>query len=220
MSTKETQGPQLDKLYKRPAIAHMTMEQINAHVEELKAERQTIWDTIKPLQQRSSDIFNQLEKLANAKTKLEMKAPGLNRIAYLMEAYDISNPESSEKYKARDELLREFGFHSFGVWPDTNQSIVSIALTYRDENNFKKVITGINTLLPYIIPAEERKRFQISRMQCDEYTTYELHVYEDRTEVVECGYRRYTEFKGTLENALKYIQENHYYDGPERESYD
>ena len=110
------------------------------------------------------------------------------------------------RHKIRDELLLPCALHAFGYISETNQTFISVV--FNRDQDISKTLEMMRTLLPWIKPVHNVKRFGITDFNFGEGgSSRELHVAATGEKCLIISVRSRIKEKqfDNLEDALKYI---------------
>jgi len=188
----------------------LELEQINVDLHKLKApidkKLKKNWEAIKVVRKSIDE-----EDIA---TMLKL---GVDWKFLLKPANDFG---STEMYNYFDTQVHELGMHSGGRWRDTRQPVVSIMLTHGDEKSLMNNIAGVKLLSPFYEQVDGAVPFAIFDHGLSEYAVYSMTYNPTTNEVILKTLRHgRTEenFLGALPDAMKHIQDHHWYDGKEED---
>lgn len=185
--------------------------------------------TLEELQEKKEKYEKSLDELRDQVAvlfpKIERKVKHIETINELIDEKTIHTksidelleyePETKTKRKKRTEFLRQWGFRGESFFPKTGQTCIQIALYRDDDERTQKAYDGITTLLPYIKPLEDgRKCFDIFEHTLSLNYSYYLKVTPDGEWQVVTHRETMKPFftSKDLMEALKFIQENLYYE--------
>lgn len=194
-------------------------EELEAEITKLEAERQDLFKQKEPIDALLVKKYKEIERLQEIKAKIKLAEPMTDdeKLAYFLEADDTSNA----KYNAAQEYFRALDVMSSGYRRDTMQRAITITLTKGSEESFIKTKAAVEYILPALKADEDgNRRFDILEHTCSAGgTSYDLVIHADGTATVSSG-RWNTNKPTTLDKALRYIQENVWYESVSEEDKD
>lgn len=151
-------------------------------------------------------LFEQSEKLRLAKC---------SDITQLLDA----STDSMALHEKRRVFLDEMGLLSSGYFMESKQVCITIYLNKDECEDNEKARNGLKTILPYLIPIKFKntrtaKKVSILESTCAANGSYSLYIFDNgevKLEHMAYGHPTYTNL-GDLDAALKYVQENVYYE--------
>jgi hypothetical protein len=187
------------------------LEQLLARQAELQAIREDLFAKQKPINHALVENHGELEKIAKQIDKLKFKNMG--------DAVDwkllLEPGEGSQvRYDRRQQEISKIGLHCMGMWTTTNQASIAVKLTHGDKASFDRTLAAIKTIAPYIIPHDDGLLwFQIFEHTLSAGGSFYLKCTPDlKCAHIGSTYRSILRTR-TLSDALRYIQENLWYDG-------
>lgn len=210
-----------------------TLLEAQAAYDALLKEREGIEEKMKPFQEALKPLHTELNSnsaaLREAKEKLdtarleEMDKTGQIDWSFLLTGHtNAATPPVSRRLDK--EVASRFDMYpSSGYYPNTNQGAVKIKISTEKPDSLIKNLLGIRTLLPHIIPMpakdytghSERLKgfavFGIFEHTAGEGGSVQLCLKPDLSEIKLC-YRNDEKKFPSLEEAMLYIQQNHWYD--------
>jgi hypothetical protein len=193
-----------------------TLPEILSKLEQLSHELDETRDAMAPLQDKCLKLCERISKLSEQRDLLKLEIrPKPDEIDF-----DIVLPKDAwaETSVNRKERVRQLGLlhlDAAGVWMQTGQGAVRIALVRSKPAKTKAVFDSLSLLLPHIMPDSEGLRWiDIFEHTLSEYCSWTLGVVGDnensKTLLLRNG-REYAAFPNLMA-ALEYCQENHYYE--------
>jgi multidrug efflux pump subunit AcrA (membrane-fusion protein) len=161
-------------------------------------------------------------RLDNQARKLEEqidseRAKGPIDIAWLLED---SHQITKAHFDARAAFLSRMGLSSSGFFANTGQVQVQIFMKEDDEAQYKRVMDGLNLVMPYLIPnpAMGGKVIDVLDWECGSYSDYKLVVREDGRVVLKDFRFQRGDAKPfvDLNEAVRWVQKNRPQDRPSR----
>lgn len=123
---------------------------------------------------------------------------------------------SQVAYRKRQAALQERGLSASGVFEDTRQAVVQVALS-RDEagqSNLEQTLRGLAEVLPFVLPRKDGCRWlKVSEYTCSASCSYYCRIDEraGRYALVATRYRDHDEFvAGSLRELLEYVLAHHW----------
>lgn len=209
-----------------------TIEAIEARIEELSNKREANKAKMQPMFKENSALTDEIQELQAQVLKLKSELIETEEDMIKFYIVNDGHSEGMDHYHARNRFFESLGIRTYGYYPATNQSGFQIML-YKDGSNLEETLSGIQKVLPYIIPTDGQEynrnkvvTFSIFERTCSEYGSYSLVYDVESTEWVLSiiAWHRRSELKvfKTLREALEYISVEHYYgydDDEEDEGY-
>lgn len=202
------------------------MDNLLKKIEELEAERIKILEFIRPHQAKLSAIGKELSELREIRdTNLakEIKASGRLNWDLILKG----ETGSMSLFREQERQVNSLGLGVQGYFPETGQTAFKIALTKGDPDHTRKVFDSLCVLLPKIKPIQSNSRhstkagklFHIFEHNLSQYEVYNLRVDGDTPDSTCALVKLYSpEIKfPDLMTALKYIEENHWYEDKSEE---
>lgn len=197
-------------------------EELEARVAQLESDREALFRKRKPIDDALSANYYQLEKAQEQLGKLlvaEMAAPDWPTLLL------AEGRGGQAMYKHASSTFYEMGFYKSGYYPETGQVALKIMITHGKPETIARTREGIATLAPHIIPHKDGMiRFEIFEHTLCQFGVHSLLVAPDLSSATVTSTSRYKSspaFSGSLDDALKYIHDNHWYDGRDSdEEYD
>ena len=120
------------------------------------------------------------------------------------------------KHNERDKKLAKIGLGSTGYFDETEQVCIRISLTKGSKKSFNATVKGLKFILPYLKPIGNKIPIDIFEETLSEHGVYKLKVDKDMKKSVltkTCySMEMWVEKFNTIEEAVLYIQQNHWYD--------
>lgn len=182
---------------------------IEKELEEIEHESTKLIIKISPFQEKLNALYAKKKSLLEEREKIWITTRK-DDWAWILEE---NGSVSGERYKFRNKKIESLGLMSSGYYPEINQVSIKICLTKNDEESYKKTMAGLKVILPFIIPQNGIKRIAIFENTLSEGGIFSLEISETEIKLCFCRGRREETLKSfqTLEEAVKYIQENHWY---------
>lgn len=198
-----------------------TIEAIEARIEELANKRAANQALMQPMFKENSALTDEIQELQAQVLKLKSEAIETEEDMIKFYLVNDGRSDGMDHYHARNRFFESIGLRTYGYFPATNQAGFEIML-YKDGSNLESTLSGINKVLPYIIPIDgnEYDRNKVISMKIfertlSEYGSYSLVYDVESTEWVLSiiAWHRRSEVKvfKTLREALEYISVEHYY---------
>jgi hypothetical protein len=193
-----------------------TESEILAEIECLRAEREEIHAVVSPLNDRLSGIASALTELEEARDKLRFSKYGPKDVD-LDFIFKENGEDSSFTYDLKRKMLSNLGLHHLGgVWSETNQVEIGVALT---RQNLETVLAGVRKVLPYMKPWPETqfrphfpglKVFSIWEETLSQRVIWYFAVGEGGEKCVVTNHYQFNDlWFDFLREGLKYIQRHH-----------
>jgi len=197
-----------------------TQIEIEKEISAVEADRILIFAKIKPLQDRNAVLYDELKKLREELASIFEDEGKLESIEFLIKSYN-SNKSSMKQHNALSKWASEHGMIANGYHAETGQPCLNIML-YRDGSNYDKTLAAIREVVPFYKPTKNgRIYFGIFEHALSKNYSYRFEATPDlETCFVFNHYQRDGNswlFKGSLEDALKDVQKNYWYQKTERE---
>ena len=185
-----------------------TREQIQKEIDVLEAKFDKLHEQLRPIEKQIRTTHTKLRKLKDEfhKSYLDDKSvPSGERVKFLL--YEDGRVEG-HRYEARQEFLQEIGgLSSFGYNREISQVIVNAGIAKDDEHTFKWAKQGLEIVIPHLKPYKGYKRINILT---DGYDREILIDQQYHIAPTYYGYKTKIEKSfDTLEECLKYVQENY-----------
>lgn len=203
-------------------MATATKQELQDELARLTAEQGKLWNEIGELQKKCIEIYNKKNLLQNELTKIQLvEAEDELAILFAAESELACN-------KLRSVVESYPGLTLNGVWSTTRQKCILFSLHRENDEKNKKTIEGLKRLLPYVKPVEVidddkydqiigGKPIGLFENTLGQHGVYHFYVMPN-DEVILC-FTRYgrPEFKsiGKFDDAMKYLQMNHWYESDE-----
>ncbi|AMM43661.1 hypothetical protein FDG95_gp096 [Pectobacterium phage vB_PcaM_CBB] len=198
-----------------------TIEAIEARIEELSNKREANKTKMQPMFKENSALTDEIQELQAQVLKLKSEAIETEEDMIKFYIVNDGHSEGMDHYHARNRFFESLGIRTYGYYPATNQSGFQIML-YKDGSNLEETLSGIQKVLPYIIPIDGKEydrtnviTMSIFERTCSEYGSYSLVYDVDSTEwalsIISWHRRRELKVFKTLREALEYISVEHYY---------
>lgn len=126
--------------------------------------------------------------------------------------------DTDVKKKLRDKKLSKLGISSNGFYPEIKQTALRVSLIRGDKTSYLKTVKALKTILPYLRPLPEDgvKHVQIFEGNLASRGVYEMLIRGNAGSIIiqRTVYSQLEIIKKfkSLESAVKYIQENLYYE--------
>lgn len=178
-------------------------------IKELKAEVKILRLQHKAVTEKLTAIMAEIDMLQDETDNARI-AKGKTDIKWLLSE---DGRGSTAKYKASSEFLQNLGFSSSGYSPSIKQRVVTCIVQPADD--LDKIAANMEMLLPFILPRDGIKIFDLLEHTCAQYGSYSLYIDEDKKvyELSKISYgHRQTEFGcDSLKSLLAYVQKHHPY---------
>lgn len=193
----------------------VTKEELQAEIERLETRRQELFKQKEPIDAELVSSYDTIQNLRDKVAKIELA--GLAEDGSIIYHLDMTN-DSSVRHSAASKFFQDMGVMSFGFRRDTMQRAITITMTKGSEESFTKTKAAVETILPYLKEGEDgNRRFDILEHTCSAGgTSYDLVIHTDGTATVSSG-RWDRQKPTTLDKALRYIQENVWYESVNEE---
>lgn len=185
----------------------MNIQQLKKEIEQIEKERQEIFDKKKHLDEKLNNLYNKLQKTKNMLDQELMKQAVSfeDKVKFLLTE---SNDGGFAKYNEAERFFRDMGFSCSGYFPKTGQRALQIAFIRDDKEQFNKILDSVQKILPYINPLDGEKIINLLEKDLSLYGSYSIRV-DDKFHIFRNDFKINT--FNTLEECLKYAQENYYY---------
>lgn len=189
---------------------------LNTQIRQLENERNKLFDIVEPIKQKITYLYHEINILRNQRDseiipKINKNNPGKFWPWILREPGNASKV----KYDFREKILRElFDNGTFGYFQETKQVSLKVALTKNSSSSYEKNLKMVKTLLPYLKEVEDNMViFHIFERSLSANGSYSFMVNKTTGESkVQHRWEKDKVFLN-IEEGLKYIQENLWYDG-------
>ncbi len=193
----------------------------NLSIEDAETEISRVKELILPVRKEYKSVERKLTTLLSKQRALEEHVSGLKIETMKAGQIDWKHllkvaPHSTVAYTFLSDHLRiTYGVNQMGMWSGTQQSCISLRLKEDSAESLQKNIQCVRDLEAYVEPLDDGfKHFSIFESSCSEDGSYNLLIGEDGVAHVEVSryYSTTKLFTGTIEEAVAYIQKNHYYE--------
>lgn len=194
----------------------MTLSELTLEIEKLTKEKQKLFDTIKPLQNKFNSICDKLANLIEDKNKLELAEKHSDNFDFNM-LMDGLHGNSLVILREQEKQLRKLSLYTKGYRPDNLQTAISIKLYRGNSKHTQKVLEGLITILPYIkeLKCCDGKPIDVFEHTLSEFGGWDLVIKTDNTVSLLHGGLSINRVEKTflnIEEALKYCENHHYYE--------
>lgn len=182
----------------------MTFEEICEGIKKLEARREELFNLKEPIDEELVSSYETIAQLKNQRDSI-LGERRKDDVEWLLDNTD----GSSTKLKLRDAKLEELGLFCFNTWKETSQASIYIALIKNDEESYKKTLSAVKTVLPYVKPHKDgSKRFCIM-----DHTpsSRDFHLSVNEKEVVILKNNFDQQSYPDLESALRHVQKSLWY---------
>jgi chromosome segregation ATPase len=196
------------------------LTQIESEIAKVESRRNELFRLKEPIDEELSSSYESLSDLKNRRDSL-LTAEKENDWNWLLQS---GYNQSTTKYNLCEKKLAEIGLRQNGYWEKTGQTAVQVYLTKNDLESYNKTVAGLQTILPHIQPFEAELEYgktdEVKMITIFEHTlcrhgSYELAISDNK--IYLCHNRRIGQTFGSLEEAVKYVQRHHWYDGGDEE---
>lgn len=187
----------------------LTIEELKNHRDALEEEKQQLireYDALSKALQGKRSTIKKISELIDERTLTETD------YEKILDIY----PETDYKYDLRRKVLSQWNLDTDGYFLETGQSTIQITLYRRDDETLHATYYGIKKLLHIIKPLQDgKKHFKIFERTLSANGIYDLTIEKNEFQVIRTRYGRETVVykSDNLMAALKYIQQNHFYEG-------
>lgn len=187
-----------------------SLEQMQAQLKEIHAQRAQLFEQIKPLQEQASSLYKNITDLNEAITieTLKTEQSEQDRFDFLMA--ESGSGSDMTRYNAASTLIRGMGLYMTGYCEFSQQRSAEVFIYKLDEEQNDKTITAIKKLVELFKPMDEEgnKTFKVF---CEDYTIFS---HPDGT--FSLRKKRFQNDFTTLEELFAYYVDNcHCYDDEE-----
>lgn len=200
-----------------------TKQELQNELSQLTSEQEKLRIEIEKLEKKWRALHDKKQGLSDKLTKVELEEPG-DELKVLFKS------ESDLAYNKLKKIVESYGLYLEGVWNYTQQRSIKVAFHREDDNKNKKSIEGVKRLLPYVKPVESfgpdediynqvigGKPFDLFENTLGRWGIYHFYVMPN-DEVILCfaryGWPEFTNI-GSFDDAMKYLQVNHWLDSNE-----
>lgn len=164
------------------------------------------------------------KKISVCQDKIDQETINADKIAdkpnwkFILEENGVGS--RSKNNRRRELLLNLLDCEGGGFYPEINQAAVRISLIKGKKESLEKTYNGLLKILPFIKihPQYDGKIISILEHTLSNGGSYHLHINEKQNKYeLDHSYAEAKEFPSLLD-ALKYIQENHWYKSSEEDS--
>ena len=196
------------------------LQAIESEILTLESERNALLEELKPLQDKITENYRKLQDAVEQKDKILISQMG-DEPDWEFILFEDGRCSMARHHLADKKLQKLLMMPSIGYCPDTNQRMLRIGLTHNDKQKTEKIQKGIETILPYIKTRKDgNKVISIFEQSCSQHGSYYLTYDPSKDGVDPWAITRNTHTistYGTLAEALAYIQQHLYYEGPSRD---
>lgn len=190
----------------------MTLEELEKEIAAANARRQELFNLKEPIDNELVSNYEKLEQLKQERTKLLLPQKE-NDWVWLLE--ETGSGGDQVKLRAICNKIESMGLYCSGYNPKTEQRAIKLMLTKNDEESYTQTIASLEILLPYIKadPEDGYKYFGIFETSLSAGGVFYLRIGEKNSILGRTVYGHDREIKTflTVAEAVKYIQENHWY---------
>lgn len=191
------------------------LAEINEQIRVLEREQRDVRNKLGPLERRYYAISGELRDLIEERDKQVFENRS-DSAEIDFELALVGDPGSQAHLRAAERELNKLGLSRSGFYNSrTGQTIVQIKLYKGKPEVTKKTAESLKIILPHIKTSDptEGKQLSIFEHTFPEYGTYNLHVYDNRIDLIRCTYGHETILKTftDLDDALNYVENNHWY---------
>jgi len=188
---------------------------LNAKIEELslqikanEAKRVKLDRQKKPIEKEMVRLYHVNQKLQNEIDKIKTASEKLDW-AFILECH-IN--DSTVHHDYRNKILSSLGISSCGYCMATQQAAIQIAMTKGDPENYKRILLGLQTVLPHLkSDKEDEIHIHILERNLSAGGSWSIAINREESTFDILHSDRSRAVFGTLEQALKYVQENVWY---------
>lgn len=226
----------------KKVVKKLTPDQLKENISKFEKEIETLHKTIDPLQKKLTTKWNALKNAQEALSSyvvVDMANMSIDeQIEYALP--EDGNSSDMVKYRFSNDLCVSLGFSNSGYNPQTNQRSWKITMTKGSQESYDKTLTSLKLLIPHLKSFEIKnvregnlrgeinltgKTIGIFEHTCSEFGVYNMFISDTGKKpysILTTAYRRTTLMNSfaTLEEIVKHIQENIWYDGGKTNSYE
>jgi hypothetical protein len=188
-----------------------TKKQIEKEISKAEKEREEVFNNMRPLQDKASSLYQKLSDLRNELSELFAGEGKLKDIEFLINNYD-PDKGSTVHHNALGEWASKYTLMHSGYVSKTRQPNFQVAI-HKDGSNIEKTLEGLKLLLPHLKPISTGNLFiDIFDHELSEHYSYHMEVSPDFERAWVYNHYSDCKFEGKLEDTLKYIQKDLWYD--------
>lgn len=184
----------------------MNLDELNAEIKKLEEQNAQLHEKMEPI---NNELMSNAGKLRELRDKRDTILSQNNEDNWEWLLFEDGRG-SSTKNKLLEQKLMAIGLYVSGYYHDTQQRAIKLMLIKNDPQSFTRHLAAIELLLPYLKTHPDGfTRFSIFEHTLSRYGSFALAIGEKI--ILEVNRRAIQEFN-TIEDALKYIQEHHWYE--------
>jgi len=186
-----------------------SLANLTAQLEALKAQRSSIYDQIRPLQEQATAISNEMSVITEAITVETLKSEQTEQERFDFVMTELGYGTDNVRYKAAQQLIESMGLHSSGYCPFSQQRAADVVIFKFDTERNQQSISSVKKLVTMLKPMDEEgnRKFKVF---CQDYTIF---AHPNGTFSLRDG--RFRKDFNTLEELFTYYVDYHEcYDSP------
>jgi hypothetical protein len=204
----------------RKKLENMTVKEIEKELASNGDKQTELYKEMAPIESKLSRLHSRSKKLEEQIDKIRISRKKTDWAWILSE----SGHDGMEKYRHREQKLREIGLRSSGYLREIQQVCVQVMLTKNDDGtSLSATMKGLKKILKYIKPFQGYKYLDIFEHTLSEGGVWNLLIDEEKNEykiqVTIYGREETRHTFDNLKDALKKIQETYYYEDLKKEEY-
>jgi hypothetical protein len=190
----------------------MTIEEIQAEIDAINAERQDLFAQKAPIDARLVQLYGIASALADKRDKMVIESATEPDWASLIRKCGGDQTGSIELLRYFDKNLRDrFDMWHSGYWVKTGDPNINVKVNKDDSESYNKNLAGVKFFLPLLRPHEDGYvHFGIFEHTLSAGGSFYLKVKSDGSWCI-VGGRYHTYEFCSIEAALSFIQKNHWY---------
>lgn len=189
------------------------LEELKASLEKLTTRRKATYEKYEKISNELAELHKKIDKVRSRIETIKMDG-GFESFEdeanyYLFEDGHVSGA----RYKRRGEWLAKIGLESSGYNPKTEQIALRICLYKNDDEETQRQHDSLMKVMPYLKPSKDGIYIGIFENTLSEYGIYDLKVGDGQCKLEFTRYGSTSTLKtfDTLLDAMKFVQEEHYY---------
>lgn len=198
------------------------MNELEKKRKTLEAERDAIFDEIAPKQERLTAIADELGAIRKELSHAWLKEMGdtPDWPAVIKELADGPRDSVKLRYYVQEHLAKAFGMSASGYWSATKEAVIQLVLTKDDPESLRKNIAGVRYFSSILTPHPDGYihfgvfEHNLSAGGSFTFMVKALRNGDKPNFILEKGSWAREQFDD-LETAVRYIQDNHWYDKKE-----
>lgn len=186
-----------------------SLANLNAQLEALKNQRSSIYDEIRPLQEKATAISKEMAAITEAITVETLKTQQTEQERFDFIMAELGHGTDPVRYKAAQQLIESMGLHSSGYCPFSQQRAADVVIFKFDFSRNEQSIESVKKMTKMLKPMDEEGNHKF-KVFCQDFTIF---AHPDGTFSLRDG--RFRKNFDTLEELFTYYVDYHEcYDSP------